>query len=356
MASSTPEIPQTMRAWSYSRPGKHRDIVALNRIPSPPPPKNDEVLIKVAYSGLNPGDVKVMWLFPSFLRPKNSVPGQDYSGIIIARGPKAPSEFSIGLKVFGMLDMAALFKGRGTLCEYVVQSAKTGVIIPVPQGTEMEGAGTLGTAANMALQEASRGGIDERNAPGMRILVNGASGGCGSMFVQVVTAMGCKEVVGVCSGPNLELVQSLGAKRAIDYTKVSPLHEFLAEEYADRPFDFILDTVGDQRLYTNSPKYLTQAGIFMNIGDFTLGTARTMVNWILNYTWPTWLGGTPRRFVMFSGDPKYGSTGEIVKYLEEGKVKAVVDSSVRFEDALDGLDRVVTRRVRGRVVVKVGDD
>jgi NADPH:quinone reductase-like Zn-dependent oxidoreductase len=67
------------------------------------------------------------------------------------------------------------------------------------------------------------------------VLVIGASGGCGSAGVQLAKALGAREVVGVCSGKNAELVRAQGADRVVDYQT-----QRLADEAAD--YDVVYDT------------------------------------------------------------------------------------------------------------------
>ena len=67
------------------------------------------------------------------------------------------------------------------------------------------------------------------------MLVIGASGGCGSAGVQLAKALGAREVVGVCSGKNAELVRAQGADRVVDYQT-----QRLADEAAD--YDVVYDT------------------------------------------------------------------------------------------------------------------
>jgi NADPH:quinone reductase-like Zn-dependent oxidoreductase len=71
----------------------------------------------------------------------------------------------------------------------------------------------------------------------MDVLVIGASGAVGSAAVQLATHFGAA-VTGVCSGGNVELVRSLGAKQVIDYTR----DDF---KEGGRTYDIVLDTVGD---------------------------------------------------------------------------------------------------------------
>ncbi len=86
-----------------------------------------------------------------------------------------------------------------------------------------------GLAALVAMRDVAQAG------PGTRVLINGASGGVGTMAVQIAKALGA-EVTGVCGTRNVELVRSLGADHVIDYTK---------EDFSQsrQRFDVILDNV-----------------------------------------------------------------------------------------------------------------
>jgi NADPH:quinone reductase-like Zn-dependent oxidoreductase len=67
------------------------------------------------------------------------------------------------------------------------------------------------------------------------VLVIGASGGCGSAGVQIAKALGAREIVGVASGKNAEMVRAQGAARVVDYQT-----QRLADEPAD--YDVVYDT------------------------------------------------------------------------------------------------------------------
>ena len=93
----------------------------------------------------------------------------------------------------------------------------------------------------------------------------------------------------------------------------------------------------------------------INIGSME-GLGATLKNWIFNTWWPTWLGGVPRRYVMFSTRPSKGDAVVLVKLVEAGKLKISVDSVFRMEDAIRAYKRIATMRARGRVIVQVERD
>lgn len=343
-----------MRAWTYSARGTPRQVLRLQNIASPPPPTGDQVLIKIAYASVTPGDAQLMRLVPTILRPKNSIPGVDYSGTIAALGPTAPKNLSVGLSVFGALGRAAVFKGKGTMAEFLLASPSSVMIAPLPKSMSKREASTIGIGGLMAVLIMKHGGIRPKN--NYRVLVNGASGGIGSLAVQVLRAYGVKEIVAICSARNAELVRSLGADSVIDYQAYPVLHDHLAETFKDAPFDFILDTVGVQSLFLNCPSYLKESGVYENIGDFENRILLAMWYRITNMWWPVVLGGTLRRYITFGGDFEKEAAGELEKLVTEGKINGTVDSEFKFEDVVEALDLVDTRRARGRVVVKVSGE
>ena len=93
----------------------------------------------------------------------------------------------------------------------------------------------------------------------------------------------------------------------------------------------------------------------INIGSMG-ATGATLKNWIFNTWWPIWLGGVPRRYVMFSTPPSKDDAVVLIKLVEEGKLKISVDSVFSMEDAIRAYERVATMRARGRVIVKVERD
>lgn len=145
------------------------------------------------------------------------------------------------------------------------------------------------------------------------------------------------------------------AVQFVDYKKDGPLPSFLADQYGDKPFDFILDCVGTQALFANSPAYLKPDGALVNIGVIE-GMVVTAFNSLMNMLLPIWMGGVPRRYIMFSSPPLRDDAIYLVRLVEEGRLRIPVDSVFDMEEAVRAYERIGTNRARGKTVIKVRGD
>jgi NADPH:quinone reductase-like Zn-dependent oxidoreductase len=121
--------------------------------------------------------------------------------------------------------------------------------------------------------------------------------------------------------------------KVVDYQAHQPVHEYLARKYGEQQFDVILDTVGSQGLYENSPGYLKTQGIFVNVGSME-GLLWAIWCWFKNTWRPSFLGGVPRKYCMFSTVFNQETADLIAKYAVEGKLKAAVSETLEMQDAL----------------------
>lgn len=209
------EIPITMKAWLVVKNGEPKDALSLKTdYPVPSKLKSGNILIKVEYASLNPADLNFMAGIPNWVPfRRNPITGLDFAGKVVKMGPAVPGDLGIevGTEVCGALNVMSVAVGRGSLAEYLqVPASKVAV---KPRGIDMkDAAGALGIAGQTAYIVLKEAAIK----PGDRVLVNGASGGVGSVLVQVAKSKGAL-VYGVCSAANAELVKGLGADEVSDH-------------------------------------------------------------------------------------------------------------------------------------------
>ncbi|KAK9251349.1 hypothetical protein V1507DRAFT_464917 [Lipomyces tetrasporus] len=349
---ASPSLPPTMHAWLRRRRGPaHTALELATSYPTPslPSASSAEVLIRVSHVALQFSSETLFKTLPMMPFTAPSIPELEFTGTVVAAGSAASSDVrEVGTRVVAYQNIPDMVFGRGALAEYVrIPSSQAARL---PEGSDMVAMGGVLGSGSTALKMARTGGVKQ----GHRVLVNGASGSVGKVLMQVCKMRGAT-VVGVASGGNEEMVRGLGADEFIDYRKHDPLPAYLASQYAAEPFDFVLDCVGLQALYVNSPAYLKPDGMVINIGSME-GVGAMLKNCIFNIWWPTWLGGVPRRYVMFFTPPSKDDAVVLVKLVEEGKLKISVDSVFSMEDAISAYERIATMRARGRVIVKVERD
>ncbi|KAJ6006020.1 hypothetical protein N7451_003964 [Penicillium sp. IBT 35674x] len=354
------DIPPTMPAWSYKTRGPVSKVLTYTKdfpTPNPSTLAPDEVLIKIAYTGYTPTASALPAIIPAWIQKHGiAIPELEFSGTIAALGSSnIRPEIQLGTPVFGVTSLGILLRrGSGTLAGYC--PCPVDQLSVIPAGMDLEHAAALSGNGVTAVQVVDAAAVK----PGDKVFVNGGSGGAGSMILQVVRNRVGESgmVVSSCSGGNVELVKSLGADEVIDYRQHDPLYEYLAKEHAETRFDAIVDTVGIQELYTNSPRYLREGGRFINIGAMQAQSANGSLwafAWamIMNLALPSWLGGTPRRYQMVMGTPGVDVMARVKQLAEDGVLVPIIDSTWEMEDALKAYEKLHSQRARGKVIVKI---
>lgn len=208
-----------------------------------PTPLGNEILIKINHTTVTSSDCIIrgfnlpkwhpariaMGFVLGFGKPKSPVLGMVASGEVEAVGD-AVTKFQIGEEVVAYTVKSATKMKFGTYAEYITVP-EDWMIFSKPSNVSSEEAVAIPYGGSIALHFLKKGNIQNCK----NILIVGASGTVGSTAVQLAKYYGAK-VTGVCSTSNVELVQSLGADRVIDYTK---------EDYSgiDEQFDLILYAV-----------------------------------------------------------------------------------------------------------------
>lgn len=226
-----------------------RDVLSIDDIPVPDIAP-DEVLVRVVAASVNPVDWKIRagYLAQIIPHPLPLTLGWDVSGVVEAVGD-AVTTWKVGDAVYSRPDL----KRNGTYAEYVAiranECARKPRTISHVEAASLPLAGI--TAWEVLMTTA-------RICTGQRVLIHAASGGVGSLAVQLARAAGAT-VIATTSGKNLELVQSLGANEVIDYTTTR-------FEEAVAPVDVVFDTLGGE-VQEASWASLRPGGVLVSIVD-----------------------------------------------------------------------------------------
>lgn len=217
-----------MRAVGWSRTGSKEPPRILDV--DVPEPGAGQVKIKVAWSAVNPADLKASSgeFVGRFVhaRPSPLVVGYDFSGTVVD-GP-GMQDLKPGDEVFGFLPYSSATR-QGAFAEFVAADRFT--IARKPESISHEEAAAAATPGLTALQFLRD--LGQLKAGG-KVLIIGAAGGVGSLSVGVAKRLGA-HVTAVCSSYAVDYVRSLGADVVVDRRK-QDLHSL------DGPFDVVFDT------------------------------------------------------------------------------------------------------------------
>jgi len=310
------------------------DVLRLAQV-ALPQIADTEVLVRVHAAGLDRGTWHLMTGRPYLLRlafglrrPKNPVPGRDVAGTVVAVG-SAVTRFAAGDQVYGI--------GPGSFAEYAV--ARQDKLAPKPANLSFEQAAAVPVSATVALQAVDAGRIQ----PGQNVLITGASGGVGSYAVQLAKAFGAR-VTGVCSTAKLDLVRSLGADHAIDYTR----DDFAAGE---RRYDLILDIGGNPAL-SRLRRALTPKGTVVLVGGEEGGdwTGGMFERQLLARTLSLFVG---QRLTSVLGKERGSDLARITDLIEAGKVVPSLDRTYPLDQAPQAMRQLDAGTVRGKIAITI---
>jgi NADPH:quinone reductase-like Zn-dependent oxidoreductase len=291
---------------------------------------DDRVLVRVRASSVNKADWHELRGWPRFLRPvtrngvlrpKSALFGCDFAGVVEAAG-KDVTDLVPGDEVFG---------GRnGAFAEYV--SALN--VVRKPPNVSFEEAATMGIAGLTALQGLRDHGKVE---PGERVLINGASGGVGTLAVQIAKTLGA-HVTAVCSTRNVEQTRALGADRVLDYSR----QDFTRERGR---YDMIADVAGGHSWHALSG-VLEPEGRLVIVGAHG---SRSQLRHIA----AIWLASRFSKHTVkfFVAQFNKEDLQTLADLLERGALKPAIDRTYELAEGQDALRTFGEGHVRGKLVL-----
>ncbi len=297
-----------------------------------PAPRDDEVLVRVQAATVVAPDWRFRKPEPFLIRamnglsrPKINILGMELAGVVEAVGANV-TRFRVGDEVFGSAGTKF-----GAHAEYVCVAAGRG-LERKPANLSFEEAAPLSYAGVTALHFLRQANIK----PGQRVLIYGASGAVGTASVQIAKRHFGAHVTGVCSGANLDMVCSIGADDAIDYTK---------EDFAraGAVYDMIMDTVGESG-FSRSLRALNRGGVYLLVaagpGEMLAGV---------------WVSAmSPSKVITGVALTKDGDLALLRELAEAGKLKPVIGRRYSLEQIVEAHRYAESGRKVGNVVVAVG--
>jgi NADPH:quinone reductase-like Zn-dependent oxidoreductase len=333
-----------MKAMVYTKYGPP-EVLQLKEVDKPSP-KDNEVLIKVHATTVNYGDMIarnfkditprkfnmpfIFWLlarvFFGLRKPKIQILGSEFAGEIEAMGKDA-KRFKQGDQVFGYLG-----QNMGAYTEYLTMP-EDGIVAKKPANMTYEEATTVPSGGMTAFYILGKAEIQ----PGQKVLINGASGGIGSIAVQLAKDSGA-EVTAVCGTPRMEFVKTLGADKVIDYTR----EDFTRN---GETYDLIFDVLGRS-------SFLRCKGSLNKNGIYLLASFKTKQLFQMLLTSIT--GGKKVKCVLSpQGREELTALRDLI---EAGKITSVIDKSYPMERAAEAHRYVEEGSKKGNVVITVAHE
>ena len=326
----------TMNAIEITAPGGPEVLQSCTR--PRPVPNADQVIIQVAYAGVNRPDALQRAGLYNPPAGASDLPGLEASGTVVEVGENV-ADLAVGDRV------CALLPGGG-YAEYVATPAAH--CLPIPTGLSMKQAACLPeTFFTVWSNVFMRGGLQA----GERILIHGGSSGIGTTAIQLANAFGARVFVTAGSDDKCQACTDLGAERAINYRD----EDFVDAMRAVGGADVILDMVGGPYIQRNL-KALADDGRLVQIA-FLQGP-KTEVNFVQLMTRRLTFTGSTLRPQSDLAKAKIAQQLRDVVWplLSQGKIAPVMDSTFNMAEAAAAHSRMESSAHIGKIVLAVHPD
>jgi NADPH:quinone reductase-like Zn-dependent oxidoreductase len=303
-----------------------------------------EAMVRVEAAGVSFAEVQML-RGRYFNQPKFPfVPGYDLVGIVEGVG-EGVDDGLIGQRVAALTE-------TGAWADRVTLGAKR--LAPVPEGldpAEAVAAVTNGVTAWQMLLRAAR------VRPGQTVLVHGASGGVGTLLVQLAQLAGA-EVIGTASASKHAGVRALGAV-PVDYRNEDVPKR--VRQISPEGVDAVFDHVGGPRL-VDSWRMLRRGGTLVSYGSASTlnGTGHRLRPYLPIFgrllMWNVLPNGRRATFYYVKRWPRFfqEDLATVLSLLAEGKIEAHVDSRLPLERASEALGLLASGKASGKVVLVSG--
>ncbi|KAJ4868600.1 hypothetical protein Rs2_49852 [Raphanus sativus] len=311
-------------------------VAALKHVQVPvPSPKDNEVLLKLEATSINPVDWKIQkgMIRPFLPRKFPCIPATDVAGEVMEVG-SGVKNFKAGDKVVSVLSHLT----GGGFAEYAVASEK--LTVKRPQEVGPAEAAALPVAGLTALQALTNPAGLKLDGTGKQanILVTAASGGVGHYAVQLAK-LGNAHVTATCGARNIDFVKSLGADEVLDYK--TPEGAALKSP-SGKKYDAVVHCANGIPFSTFEPN-LSENG---KVIDITPGPKAMWTFAVKKITM------SKKQLIPLLLIPKAENLEFMVNLVKEGKVKTVIDSKYPLSKAEDAWAKSIDGHATGKIIVE----
>ena len=304
-------------AHEYGAP----EVLKFEEVPRPEP-KEDEGLVRVIASGVNPADP--LTLSGKYAKEFGThlplIPVYDIAGVVEKIGAKI-TKLKVREAVYGYPTFG------GGWADYV--TVKEWEVAAKPESLNFVEAAAVPMGALTAWQAL----VDvAKLRAGQTILIHGGSGGVGSFAIQIAKARGAR-VIATASTANQDLLKQLGADVAVDYTKTR------FEDVA-RDVDAVLDPVGKETL-ARSYDVVKKGGIVMSLVALPDRSE---------------LAKRGIHGAAISVHPDAEDLAEIAHLIDAGNIKPIVTKVLPLNEAVAAQQQAKTHHTRGKIVLRIADE
>lgn len=332
-----------MKAMTIEKYGKNVPLQMTER-PTPDVGEHD-VLVAIQAASLNPIDFKLkegkIKLLLKYDMPLTL--GNDFSGIVVKVGLRV-NGFKVGDEVYGRPRKSRI----GTLAEYIAVHQDD--ISLKPRNLSFEEAASIplvGLTTYQAFNDILK------LQKGQKILIHAGAGGVGTFAIQLAKVMGAY-VATTASDKGYELVKSLGADQIINYRK---------ENFAEllTGYDAVYDTLGGEIL-EQSFRILKPNGQIVSVSgkpnarfgkEARLGWLKTTLLSIASRKLTALEKKTGTTYHFLFMKPSGAQLQIIKEWIEEGRIKPVIDKVFKFEEAPQALKYLEGGSAKGKVIIKI---
>ena len=295
-----------------------------------------EVLVKVEAAGVNFSDIlrrKNTYFMPT---PLPFIPGTEAVGTIISKGDKVEALHQ-GMRVL------AILPAGGGYAEYTLASSQ--YCIPLPEHVDAKTASALfvqGSTAHLMISQLAG------DIKGKTVLVHAASGGVGSLLVQLANMKGAKVIATASSESKLDSAKSLGADIGVNYTEIN-WPEKLIEKNQGEKVDLIFEMVGGE-IYTKSFEVLKGGGKMIVYGAASGEKGYIHSEHFVDEGLQL-LGFNLAYFIQHRMEDWQASLGAMIELVAGGKIKVLFPNVYALADAAQAHQDIEDRKTSGKVVL-----